>query len=291
MVRFLIIVISKLRVCLDGLRFNFVEIPFRKKIISEFVSENEFKCKEGLAHLIKRNVHYLKKLKLQNLMFTFALFFDNKEMFEEHLSHVNLKSLNKFEKYRGSGCVVISYHVGPYSLLPLILISHGYNVTLMLRPNELTKGAKFGFKQIKNKLEIFFSKNEELGKLTLVDSSSIMALLQVQKAIKRGDVVVIFPDTAKDASVQSIPVPFFQQNIAGHGGLAQLFKITKAPFVPIYLTWEKEKASISVCDPLDLNEKDSDETITNNIYKLFPELVKKYPEQWMQFISYHLLKY
>jgi lauroyl/myristoyl acyltransferase len=291
MIRFLVILLSKLQFILDSIYFHCLEKQHRSQIIHNFITENEFGNPGGDKQLIQKNIDFLKKFKLTNATLVMAGLFNYQELFNEYLSRMDLRALHKLEPYRNSGCVVLSYHIGFYSILMLVLMCHGYDVTLLLRTKDTNKGTKLSTEKIKAGLEALYQKNDKLGCLHFVDAFSLTAILQIQRAIRKGHIILIYPDTGKDASAKSLPIEFFKQKITGHVGLIQIYKILKTSFLPTYLVWEHGKAVLHVHDPLDINEHTADQEILNKIYKLFPELIKQYPEQWIQIISYPFLKY
>ena len=51
---------------------------------------------------------------------------------------------------------------------------------------------------------------------------------------------MVHPDTAKESSVSSIPVNFFNTRIAGHIGVAKLFRFTRATVIPMAIRWNEQ---------------------------------------------------
>ena len=110
--------------------------------------------------------------------------------------------------------------------------------------------------------------------------------------MKDGEILMIHPDTAKESSVSSIPVGFFNTRIAGHIGVAKLCRFTRATVIPIAIRWdERNNINLHIDEPLDINPDGTDEEIVNTFYSLFEKRVAAHPEQWIQVESYEKLKY
>ncbi len=288
---FIILFVSKAKSIIDRIYEAFSNNPKRAQIIQQFISENNFEYKEEIQALTKKSKKFNRVVKSFNNSAVLAVLLKNKKIFDRIMSKVDLSSLDKIEQYRETGCVVVSYHIGIYTLLPLILSYHGYNVNQLYRSTDAVKETKLSTEKLNQIVKDFSKKYSSFGELKLIDSFSIMSLLKIQKAVRKKEVIVIFVDTVKDSSSESLPISFFKQKIAGHAGIAQLFKITKAPFIPMNMSWENGKSTLTIHDELDLNIEEADQDTLNKIYKLFPELVKKHPEQWVQVESYPELKH
>lgn len=287
----LVFIISKFKSTVDYFDYTFNLKKKRHQVIEDFVSENELKCSSALQSVQKESSKYYLKMKKMNTLFILTTLFNQPKIFDKYISKMNLSAINQLEKYKNEGAIFLSYHMGPFTILPVILVYYGFNVTLLLRSDDATSQSKISFDKIKEKIDTFCGQNKTFGKLRLVDSFSILALIQIQKAIKKKNIVLIYADTIKDSSVQSLPVPFFNQKIVGHLGLIHLFKGTKKQFVPINLCWSEKQINLQVHPILNMDIKNSDQENLNQIYKLFPNLVKRHPEQWTQVGSYHDLKY
>ncbi len=198
----------------------------------------------------------------------------------EKVSTIKFNGLDKLKNNNGKGLVVFSYHTGPYTIIPYVLMVMGFKVNILVRSDQVEPETGMSIDEINARI------NEVcnicgFGQMKVIDSQKIMSLIQIKKALKRGELILLFPDTARDSSVSSIPVPFFNRYIYGHAGLAKLFKLSKANFYPILSSWkENGRIQLDVHDSLNIKPNDREEDIIKSIYSLFEDAIIRNPAQW-----------
>ena len=138
----------------------------------------------------------------------------------------------------------------------------------------------------------FLAQNFNVGKVQFIDTLETLALVMVRKCMKDGEILMIHPDTAKESSVSSIPVNFFNTRIAGHIGVAKICRFTRATVIPFAIRWDgPDNIRLQIDEPLAIDPDGTDEEIISTFYEPFEKKVASCPEQWINIESYEAFKY
>jgi lauroyl/myristoyl acyltransferase len=199
--------------------------------------------------------------------------------------------LENLERYREEGIVGIGYHIGPISAVPVMMAILGYDTTFLLRPDTIKKDLGLTIDQINERLEKF-CKTNGLGKITGLDSLSTFAVVQMKKRLRKGQILFIYPDTVHSSEADCVAVPFFNSKIAGHLGIAKIYRMTNAKLVPIEFGWHEDgREYFHVKEPLDIHQDLSDEQITCEVYRGMVTRLKVDLAQWLRVRFFDLLKH
>ena len=190
------------------------------------------------------------------------------EIFFNTLGNVRISGLEILERNKKKSVIGLSYHIGPFPMIPIILALKGYNSNVLLRSDTLQAQTKMSLEKINASMD-FLARTYNIGKVQFIDSLATMSLVLVRKCMKDGEILMIHPDTAKESSVSSIPVPFFNTRIAGHIGVAKLCRFTRATVIPFAIRWnEHNNIHLQIDEPLDINPDGTDEEIVYCLLQL-----------------------
>lgn len=271
---------------------NFRQYRNRKNVIEQFIAENNPTLKRTVSEFSRISLQYYRTFKEQNMLLLLTgTYLNDVDTFNKFLNTVTISGLDTLEKNKNKSIIGISYHIGPFSTIPIILAMNGYNVNLLVRSDTLYKNTKMDLEKI-NEAMARFARNHGFGIVRFIDSLSSLSLVLVRKCLKEGELLMIYPDTAKESSVSSLPVKFFNTLISGHIGIAKLYRFTKATVLPFSIQWEaKNKIELNIGEPMKIVPDSSDEDIVGAIYGPFEDKVSVNPEQWIQIESYEKFKY
>ncbi len=195
------------------------------------------------------------------------------------------------ESYRNRGAILVSFHLGPYSMIPPMLTRMNFNVTILARADDIGAASKHSMSDINRMLSDRLSRNG-MGIAQFIDSLGMLSLIQIKKALNRKDFLMIYADTIKSSSVSWAPVPFFRQKIAGHLGLAKLLQMTGADVLHLYTYWdERDRMVMEIQGPRPYRADASAEELLALLYGPLQGLVAKRLPQWTHIHSYQELKY
>ncbi len=272
--------------------FNLYHSRSREKAIRYFVEESKLCLKTSIPQVVRQSVLYYRLFKRLNMFLLLAgVYIKDIQVFYKTLGNTQISGLEIFGKNKNKPVIGLSYHMGPFPMIPVILALKGYNSIVLLRSDTLQEHAKMSLEKINATME-YLSRTFNVGKVQFIDSLSTFSLVLVRKAMKDGDILMIHPDTAKESSVSSIPVKFFKTQIAGHIGIAKLCRFTKATVIPCAIRWDDQNnINLRIEEPLAINTDGTDEEIINAFYSSFEKNVAANPEQWIQVESYDKLKY
>ncbi len=264
----------------------------RKKAIRHFVEESVLHSKLSPTELTMKSLQYLRMFKRLNMLLLLSgVFVNDIEIFYKTLGDAKITGLDILEENMNKSVIGISYHIGPFSIMPVLLALRGYNTNLLVRSDTMEKQTRVSIEKINESMALLARQNN-LGRVRFIDSLEPLSLILIRKCLKEGEMLMIYPDTAKESSVSSIPVSFFNTKIAGHIGVAKLCRFTRATIIPFSIRWDEEnKIEMNIDEPMDINPDGTDEEIINSIYGPFEKKVASYPEQWINIENYKKFKY
>ena len=274
------------------LLFNFNHYRSREKAIRHFVAESKLPLKKPTAEIVRQSLLYYRLFKRLNMFLLLAgVYIKDIEIFFKTLGNAQVSGLDILEKNKEKSVIGLSYHIGPFPMIPIILALKGINSNVLLRSDTLQEQSKMSIDKINESMD-FLARTYNIGKVHFIDSLDPFSLILIRKCLKDGEILMLHPDTAKESSVSSIPVSFFNTEIAGHIGVAKLCRFTRATVIPFSIKWNEEnKLQLDIDDPMDINPDDTDEEIINVIYGPFEKKVASNPEQWILIESYEKMKY
>ncbi len=272
--------------------FNLSHSRTREKAIRHFVADSNLAVTKPTPELVRQSLQYYRMFKRLNMFLLLAgVYIKEIDIFFKTLGNVTVSGMEILEKNKGKSIVGLSYHIGPFPIMPIILALRGYDSKVLVRSDTLQKQARMSIEKI-NESMAFLARTFNVGKVQFIDSLSTFSLIMVRKCLKDGDILMLHPDTAKESSVSSIPVDFFNTRIAGHIGVAKLCRFTRATVIPFAIRWDaRHNIQLTIDKPLDINPDGTDEEIINAIYRPFEKAVTASPEQWIQIESYEAFKY
>ncbi len=262
----------------------------REKAILDFISENELSDQYDTKTLLDKNNSYYRNFQSLNICLLLTAVFKDTLLAQSILDCLNPVGLDIIDRYAGKGVIGVSFHIGPFTIIPMMLMLMGYRVTVLVSSDAVGNESGMNLGRI-NKMMDNYSKNHDCGEITFIDALSILSLVQIKKAINRGEILIIYPDVVRELSANPIPVKFFNTEISGHLGLAKVFRLTGADVLPMSIRWQDDKSmNLDIREPYEINPDDSDAEITEKIYGSFEKQVRIHPEQWIRVINYHKLK-
>ena len=272
--------------------FNFSHARQREKALRHFVKESQVTLKTSPSELVRQSLLYYRLFKRLNMFLLLAgVYIKDIEIFFKTLGNARISGLEILERNKSESIVGLSYHLGPFPMIPVILALKGYNSNVLVRSDTLQAQTKMPLEKINEAME-FLAQTYNVGRVRFIDSLATLSLVLVRKSLKDGEILMLHPDTAKESSVSSIPVHFFNTSIAGHIGVAKLCRFTRATVIPFAIRWnEHNNIHLQIDEPLDINPDGSDEEIISAFYDSFEKNVAANPEQWIQVESYEKLKY
>ncbi len=135
----------------------------------------------------------------------------NRNQFQQLYLRYPLKALSELNfpgmETKPAGGILITFHFGPYRLLPKILVRCGYRVTLLAASHILTREAEY-----------YAAELSEAGLpndlLDCIDANNTYSLRRIVSAVKEKRLILVFLDADEgqhqaDANVANkLPVPF-----------------------------------------------------------------------------------
>jgi len=272
--------------------FSFNHYRSREKAILHFIEESKLPLNKPIDELVRKSLQYYRMFKRLNMFLLLAgVYIKDIDIFYKTLGNTQISGLDNLERNKKKSVIGLSYHMGPFSMIPVILALQGYNSNVLLRSDSLQEQSKMSLEKINDTME-FLARTFNVGKVQFIDSLEPFSLVLVRKCMKDGEILMIHPDTAKESSAGSIPVSFFNTRIAGHIGVAKLCRFTKATVIPFAIRWnDRNDLHLNIDDPLAINHDGTDEEILEAFYGPFEKAVTSCPEQWINIESYEALKF
>lgn len=196
------------------------------------------------------------------------------------------------ERLRTAPAVICTMHTGSYRVLNLFLIQLRIPFTLVAGTAVLTKEGDT-FQRIYSKL----NPNEADG-LRLIDAESSTAGLQMLRELKKGRSLVLYIDghtgagKATSDNANSCLVDFLGQQLYVRKGIAYLAHAAGVPILPV-ACYRKNMDDIrlrfyTAIEPDRSIDRDVfAATATQQMYYLFGEVIRAYPEQWEGWLTIH----
>ena len=82
-------------------------------------------------------------------------------------------------------------------------------------------------------------------------------------------------------------VKFFNTRIAGHIGVAKLYRFTRATVISFAIRWDaRNNIKLEIEEPMAINPDVTDQEIIDTAYKPFEKALTDSPKQWIQIENY-----
>ena len=275
----------------NGPLFSGVRNKARREAIRRFVNEN---CPDQISkidEITKKNDEYQDRFFSFSLAASLAVFFNRPNTLRRLAEDIDVQGLEILDKYRDEGVIAFGYHIGPISVVPVMMTLLGYDTTFLLRPDTIKRDLGLTIEQINARLKVF-GRNDEIGEISGIDSFSSFSIVQMKKRLRKGQILFIYPDTVHTSSADCVAVPIFNSEIAGHLGVAKLYRMTSAKIVPIDFGWHDDgRQYFHVKPPLEIHDDLSDEQIVRRVYQGMETRLRVDLAQWLRVRIFDLLKY
>ena len=116
------------------LLFNFVHSRTREKALRHFVEESKLPLKMSVTELARQSLQYYRLFKRLNMFLLLAgVYIKDIGIFYKTLGDVQISGLEILEKNKNKSVIGLSYHMGPFPMIPVVLALKGYNSNVLLR--------------------------------------------------------------------------------------------------------------------------------------------------------------
>lgn len=204
----------------------------------------------------------------------------------ELLNKVQFQNLDSSIKFlKNSPSIICTFHLGSYRLINLVLAKHKIPFTLVVAKSVIEKQGEcfqLGFNR---------TNGDKVACLELIDAEHPASALQMVKALKRGNSLVVYLDGNTGSGKQGhlnencSEIQFLSQKLLVRKGVGYLSHAAKVPVLPVicYRTSLTEIV-IKFFDPifpdLGMDRKGFAERLIQRIYNLAGPYIERFPEQW-----------
>ena len=175
---------------------------------------------------------------------------------------------------QGKGAIVVTGHLGFWSLAPFMMEENGLAAPLVAMAEEPAAGVQDFEKQLRSKWRVVYT------------TQSPFASLELAAALRRGEMVAMQLD--RHTGGAHLRLPFFGREAAFPLGPATLARATRAPIVPVFMVREGQKGfRLTVEDPIYVEhtrDRDGDlHDATSRMVSVYESYVQRFPFQWFNF--------
>jgi lauroyl/myristoyl acyltransferase len=177
-------------------------------------------------------------------------------------------------KAQGRGAIIVTGHLGYWSLGPFVMEKSGVGAPTMAMAEEPNQKLYAFEQQFRKKWRIIYT------------TGSPFSSLELASVLRRGELVGMHLDRHTGGSF--VRVPFFGKEAAFPLGPATLARATRAPLVPVFMVREGAKGFRAKAeDPIEVahtrdRERDLYEA-TARLVAVYEAYVRRYPLQWFNF--------
>jgi KDO2-lipid IV(A) lauroyltransferase len=177
-------------------------------------------------------------------------------------------------KAQGRGAIVVTGHLGSWSLGPFVLEKAGIGAPVMAMAEEPNEKLQEFEQRFRSRWRIIYT------------TGSPFSSLELASVLRRGELVAMHLDRHTGGSY--VKLPFFGKEAAFPLGPATLARATRAPIVPVFMVREGAKGFRARAeDPIEVahtrdRERDLHEA-TARIVAVYESYVRRYPMQWYNF--------
>ena len=175
---------------------------------------------------------------------------------------------------QGRGAILVTGHLGFWSLGPYVMEYHGLPVPLLAMAEEPNRAVQAWEEQFRKKWRIVYT------------TGSPFASLELAATLRRGELVAMQLDRHLGSSY--VRIPFFGAPAAFPLGPAMLGRVTRAPLVPVFMVREGARGlRVMLEEPIYVEhtrDRDSDLLeATTRAVNIYESYVRRYPYQWFNF--------
>lgn len=177
-------------------------------------------------------------------------------------------------KAQGRGAIMVTGHLGFWSLGPFVLERSGVGAPTMAMAEEPNQKLHEFEQQFRKKWRIIYT------------TGSPFASLELASVLRRGELVAMHLDRSTGGA--HIQLPFFGKSAAFPLGPATLARATRAPIVPVFMVREGSKGfHVRAEDPIEVahtrNREHDLVEATQRMVAVYESYVRRYPLQWFNF--------
>ena len=175
---------------------------------------------------------------------------------------------------QGRGAVVVTGHLGYWSLGPFVLEKSGVGAPVMAMAEEPNAKLQEFEQRFRARFRIIYT------------TGSPFSSLELASVLRRGEMVAMHLD--RTIGGNSIKLPFFGREASFPLGPATLARATRAPLVPVFMVREGARGfRARTEDPIEVahtrdRERDLREA-TAKAVAVYESYVRRYPLQWYNF--------
>lgn len=245
----------------------------------------------ALPHLPQRRyLHTFKQLHINRRL----SFLDIEHMSYPGIIQIKGWSLDWLAQIRNKPGIICTYHTGSYRLINYLLASANVPFSLVVAQKALQAE-----EEAKNR--VYQSLAKEWGgtlDFDLINAEESHALIHMAKALKEGKSLVVYIDgntgteTGNDIYRNLLQLDFFNQKIVARKGIAALAYHRHVPIYPILCKRTGHNTiyyqNFPAIMPYTHEEKAFfEERAIRKLYTLLENFLRRYPEQWEGWLSFH----
>lgn len=168
----------------------------------------------------------------------------------------------------GRGAIIVSAHVGNFTLLPIALAARGYPVSLVMREaRHVPRG-------------LYPQRLRELGINPVVADSGANATRACVKALRAGGVLVLYVD--QGARQSKVALPFLGRETPFDRGAAVLSRLAGSPLVPAFFDSTGLFAGVlQVYPALEAADPADELAVLRQVVARMEQQVRAHPQSWM----------
>lgn len=190
--------------------------------------------------------------------------------------------------------IIVTFHTGSYRLLNLYLLRHRVPFTLVLAKEVLEQQGDH-FREV-------YSRSSGGATLDCIDAERPVAALQMLRALKKGNALVVYIDGNTGAPAPPdhlLPVPFLNGRLLSRTGISVISHLAGAPIHCLATYYgEAERLTLAyLCGISPAAEESKEDFIERSmraIYNQLAQMVSRYPGEWEGWLylhkSVHLLR-
>jgi KDO2-lipid IV(A) lauroyltransferase len=177
-------------------------------------------------------------------------------------------------KAQGRGAIIVTGHLGFWSLGPFVMERSGVGAPTMAMAEEPNQRLHEFEQRFRRKWKIIYT------------TGSPFSSLELASVLRRGELVGMHLDRHTGGSF--IKLPFFGREAAFPLGPATLARATRAPIVPVFMVREGARGfHVRAEDPIEVahtrdRQRDLVEA-TTRLVAVYESYVRRYPLQWFNF--------
>ena len=178
----------------------------------------------------------------------------------------------------GKGLILLTAHLGNWELGGIFFGRQDLKINVLT-----VRDAVVGADEIRERYRGWHNIN------TIVLGDSPFAVLEVTKALGRGEVVAMLVDRPVDSASgeEGVEVEFFGKPWQMPAGPMQLAKMTGAPIMPAFTVSEGDgyRAVAESLIYIDADREGAERAAAEKVVRVFEKYISEYPDQWYNFVS------